>query len=405
MSDSLNTAVARHLKVLSEQIGARPASTPANRAAAEYIAAEMRRIGLEVELQPLACPNWRCLSETLTLDGEALAVLANPFSPACDVRAPFTAVCTLAELEHADLSGRIALIYGELTRQPLAAKSWFLSTPDDLRVVNLLEQKAPLAVLAVQALPGSTNRLVEDWEFTLPSATLPAESGLALLTHPESTLHLRLETEQQPGETRNVVGRRAGSRPETAVACAHFDTKYDTPGASDNAAGVAALLALAERLQTERLDCGLEYVAFTNEEYLPIGEDAYIPAAGEGHFERLLLAINFDGLGHRLDALTLASFTCSPEFQTRLEQLSSIHPGVQWIEPWPESNHSSFAMRGVPALAFSGQAVRTWAHQRCDALRWVNPSTVLEAAELSAGILRDVQSQPLAWLRPVESNA
>ncbi|TLN09061.1 Zn-dependent exopeptidase M28, partial [bacterium] len=246
----------------------------------------------------------------------------------------------------------------------------------------------------------STNRLVEDWEFHLPSATLPAESGLALLSRPQGLVQLRLRTEQRPGETCNVVGRRAGSRHESAVACAHFDTKFDTPGAADNASGVAALLALAELLRGERLDCGLEFVAFTNEEYLPIGEDAYIPAAGEGHFERLLLAVNFDGLGHRLDALTLASFACSPAFQARLESLSAAHPGAQWTEPWPESNHSSFAWRGVPAAALSGQAVRTWAHQRHDSLRWVNPAVVREAAELAAEILREVQSRSLAWLRP-----
>lgn len=57
-------------------------------------------------------------------------------------------------------------------------------------------------------------------------------------------------------------------------------------------------------------------------------------------------------------------------------------------------------MRGVPAAAFSGQAVRTWAHQRYDELRWLNPDNVLEAAQLSAEIFRDAQSRPLNWLRP-----
>lgn len=400
MAPDLIATVKRHLDMLCGQIGARPGGTPANHAAAEYIAAEMRRLGLVVELQPLACPNWHCQTESLMLDGRPLEVLTNPFSPSCDVRAPFVPVCTLAELECAELGGRIALLYGDLTRQPLAAKSWFLSSEEDLHPVRLLEEKKPLAVLTVQALPGSVNRLIEDWEFTLPSATLPAASGLALLTHSGGELHLRLETAQQPGETCNVVGRRAGLRPEIAVACAHYDTKYDTPGATDNAAGVAAMLALAERLQDEALECGLEFIAFANEEYLPIGEDAYIPAVGEEHFGRLLLAVNFDGLGHRLDTLNVASFTCSPEFQQRLEQIVAAHPAVVWTEPWPESNHSSFAWRGVPAAVFSGQAVRTWAHQRHDSLDWVNPENVLEAAELSAEILRDVQARPLAWLRP-----
>ncbi len=44
-----------------------------------------------------------------------------------------------------------------------------------MRIVELLEQKAPAAILTVQARPGSINRLVEDWEYStflrLPSQT------------------------------------------------------------------------------------------------------------------------------------------------------------------------------------------------------------------------------------------
>ena len=46
MTTELTSIVAHHLDVLCDQIGARPGGTPANRAAAEYIAAEMRRLGL-----------------------------------------------------------------------------------------------------------------------------------------------------------------------------------------------------------------------------------------------------------------------------------------------------------------------------------------------------------------------
>ena len=86
MTTELTTTVTRHLDVLCSQIGARPGGTPANRAAAEYIAAEMRRLGLEVELQPLVCPNWRCLGKSLTLDGQPLEVLIRHFIQARFVR-------------------------------------------------------------------------------------------------------------------------------------------------------------------------------------------------------------------------------------------------------------------------------------------------------------------------------
>lgn len=45
----------------------------------------------------------------------------------------------------------------------------------------------------------------------------------------------------------------------------HYDTWFDTPGAIDNAAGVTALLALAEMLVPE--DSCVELVAFNGEDY------------------------------------------------------------------------------------------------------------------------------------------
>ena len=63
-------------------------------------------------------------------------------------------------------------------------------------------------------------------------------------------------------------------------------------------------------LREDALDCNLELVAFTNEEYLPIGDDTYLERRGEGFLDRVLMAINFDGPGHILDVNSLASFTC-----------------------------------------------------------------------------------------------
>ena len=47
---------------------------------------------------------------------------------------------------------------------------------------------------------------------------------------------------------------------------AHYDTVPHTPGADDNASGVAALLELARRLIDTRPDCTICLVAFANEE-------------------------------------------------------------------------------------------------------------------------------------------
>lgn len=65
---------------------------------------------------------------------------------------------------------------------------------------------------------------------------------------------------------RNVIGRfRAGQGPRVIVG-AHYDSCGGTPGADDNASGVAALIELAYLLGKSPLACEVELVAYANEE-------------------------------------------------------------------------------------------------------------------------------------------
>src|SRR5690606_24455686 len=69
-------------------------------------------------------------------------------------------------------------------------------------------------------------------------------------------------------ECHNIEAELTGeTQPEQIVIVgAHYDTAPGTPGANDNASGVAALLALARRFAHSRPEKTLRFVAFTNEE-------------------------------------------------------------------------------------------------------------------------------------------
>lgn len=66
-------------------------------------------------------------------------------------------------------------------------------------------------------------------------------------------------------EVANVIAVLPGSA-ETVVVGAHYDSAPGTPGADDNASGVAALLVLADALEAEKPKRTIRLVAFTNEE-------------------------------------------------------------------------------------------------------------------------------------------
>ena len=169
---------------------------------------------------------------------------------------------------------------------------------------------------------------------------------------------------------------------------AHFDTRINTPGALDNGGGVAALLGLAEALAGHELPFDLELVAFNSEEYLPIGDDEYLRRAGEASLAEILLAINMDGIGYTGGNNTIAYFNIAPALAIRLAGTLDRYPALQNVEPWPQSNHSTFSFRGVPALAFSSRDAFTLAHFPADTVAAVSIDRLAEVVAVVREIVQ-----------------
>ena len=79
----------------------------------------------------------------------------------------------------------------------------------------------------------------------------------------------------------NVIGRLQGSRrgQKILVVGAHYDTLAESPGADDNASGLAALLEVARALSPLRGRLTLQFVAFSLEEEGFLGSDHYVRQA------------------------------------------------------------------------------------------------------------------------------
>jgi hypothetical protein len=106
---------------------------------------------------------------------------------------------------------------------------------------------------------------------------------------------------QPVSSSQNVVARLRGTTDpdQVFVVGAHFDTAADTPGADDNASGVAAVLEIARVLRDLRFPYSVDFVAFTLEEFPPCfqGSREYVRQAGlEG--EQIIGAICFDMIGY-----------------------------------------------------------------------------------------------------------
>ncbi len=394
-----------HVETLCVEIGPRMTGTAANEAAGAYIRGVFERAGLEVEEQRFTCPTWTHEETILTLEGERLDAAANTFSPACDVTAPTIAVCTVAELEAADLTGKIGVLTGDLTRAALTPQGVTLyEAPRDQHINRLLVEKHPAALITANLNPPSCAPIIEDWLLDVPSATVPAASGLRLMRRIGSPIRLRIDARRGPeGSSATVVGRKPGARRERITLMAHYDTKYGTPGAIDNGGGAAALLALAGMLAAQELDAGLEFIAFTDEETFGWADPEYIRLCGDTLGE-IVAAVNLDGVGQALGTNTIAAMSGSEAFRGCLEEVVAGYPGVMWIDPWPQSNHSTFAWRGVPSVAltasFVGVGVTNVHHRPEDTVEWLGPEKLVEAVSLTASIVSALRDKPAGWARP-----
>jgi aminopeptidase YwaD len=251
ISDAYRTL--EHVEHLAVHIGSRPIGSAANLAAAEYISDVFKGCGISVEEQEISCPDWVAEHTSLNINGEMLEVSANTFSPSCDITAETIPVCTPAELALAPITGKIPVFYGDLAQIELATKGGIYVSDRDRRIIELLEERKPAGIITVNPTLHARWRLIEDFDLDIPSVTVTARSGLKLLKNPGATVRMEIVARRSPSHTSNVVGRLQGELPERIVVCAHYDSKVDTPGAYDNAAGVGCLLSVAEILSQKSI--------------------------------------------------------------------------------------------------------------------------------------------------------
>jgi aminopeptidase YwaD len=391
-----------HVKYLAVHIGSRPIGSTANLAAADYVSKVFKQNGLSLEKQEISCPDWTEEHTSLELNGEMLEASANTFSPACNISAATTCVSTPAELESALIPGRILVFYGDLAQTELAAKGAIYVSERDRRIIHLLEERQPAGIITINPTLHARWRLIEDFDLEIPSVTVSAHSGLKLLMKPGAIVQMKIAARRSPSHTANVLGRLQGAIPERIVLCAHYDTKVDTPGAYDNAAGVGVILILAELLSQKKHRHTLEWVAFTGEEGSGLGDMEYARNArrtGNG-FDQVTTALNFDGVGPFTGTTTVASFAASQALETCLDEMITNYPGVIRVEPWPASDHYIFYSNGTPSVALTSKGIRDVYHTLSDTFEWISGEKLAETAQLVLNLVEVLDDKDLSWSRP-----
>ena len=364
-----------HLEVLVGRIGARPPGSPANRRATAYVRDVLDDCGLAVVEHPFTTRWWEPGEGQLESSAGTVSVTPNPYSPAVDVRGPIRDVTSVEQLDRLETAAdHVLVLRGALAQEQVMPAAFpFLDLPEHARVRAAIARLAPRAIVAVS---DHWQPILEDPDLRVPSTTVSTAVGAQL--HEGGNVRLVLGGAVHRGHGTNVSGR-TGDPGHRLVLSAHLDSKATTPGAFDNAAGVATLLAVAATAGDDLEPC--EVVLFNGEDHFDAcGETAWLAGSD---LAAIAGNVNVDGIGLAGQGTSLTTLACPADLEARLSAWVDGRAGWSWTDPWFESDHAIFAMRDIPAVVVTSQDV----HQLLGGLAHTGADT-LDVLDLD--VLEDV---------------
>lgn len=404
-------------RYLSYNIGPRLTGSPQAQRAVEYVAAEMRRLGLEVRLQELKVPHWvrgEEKGELFEWEGMArgtthrivLTTLGGSVAtPETGLNAEIVVVSDFEELNklgRKKVEGKIVLFNVKFDQQIAAAgfggNAYGQVTPYRSGGADAASRLGAVAVL-VRSAGGSQNRLAHtgamrygDDVVKIPAAAVSFEDA-ELIAHLAGLGKVRMKlvlTPQTLPETTsfNVLADLKGTtRPdEIVVVSGHLDSWDLGQGALDDGAGVAMAMQVPFLLKKLNLKPNrtIRVVAFMNEENGFVGANQY---AAEADFANHFAAIESDlGASHPIGFVFAGKQEAVPFFGPLTKILNSQGAGQIDVRPRASSDISTLTAKGVPSFApwFDTRTYFNYHHTAADTFDKIDPRELAENASVMA---------------------
>jgi carboxypeptidase Q len=407
----------RQVAYLSNNIGPRLSGSAQAARAVEYVAAEMRKLGLEVRLEKVMVPHWvrgEERGELTQFPGMApgtvqkivLAALGGSVAtPASGITAEIVVVGSfdeLARLGRDKIAGKIVLFNNRFNREMAIAgqpgSAYGQAVAYRFAGAGQAARFGALAAL-VRSAGGSQNRLAHtgamgypDGVEKIPTAAVSNEDAdlIAFLTEQGVTkIHFTLTPQTLPdAESCNVIGDLKGSEKpdEVVIVSGHLDSWDLGRGAIDDGAGVAVAMQTANILKQLKLrpKRTIRVIAWMNEENGGRGSAAY--AADEAaNIAKHFAAIESDfGAGHPLGF----AFAGKAEALNFFGPISTVLVSQGGFRVETQANVGAdtapLTRLGVPSFAplSDGRFYFDYHHTAADTLDKVEPKALAENASV-----------------------
>ncbi len=386
----LSERVPAHLDALArvarQHGGTRAAATPGGAASEAYVAGRLRALGWSVRREEVAFdafserrpPVLRRAGRTYRAGREVASLT---YSGAGTARGALRTVRALgcAPADHTTLRrGEVAVV----TRGTCTLR----------RKAQLAADRGAAAVVIVNTDPGTIPGTLGTPALRLPVVGVGAAAGADLRRAEGERATVRVDARSGRQVARNVVADAPWGDPGRVVmAGAHLDSVDAGAGMNDNASGVAALLAAAERLTARPPADGARVrVAFWAAEELGlIGSRRHVARLDDGARRALRAYVNLDMVG-------------SPEGRAMVygegEVAAALRSGVRAEGLTPArtsigsaSDHAPFRRAGIPVGGLytgAGRPYDACYHRACDDRDNVDDALAAEMAGAATRAIR-----------------
>ena len=406
----------RQVAHLSENIGARPSGSAQANAAVDYVAGELRRLGLEVRLEEVKVPHWVRGAEAAqlveypgqvpgTVQKIVVTALGGSAATAADgLTADVVVVNNFDELRalgREKVAGKIVLFNEIFDKQKAAAGLAFFAYGEAVRYRGAgAKEAAGLGAVAslIRSVGSADFRLPHTgWSYPagIPAGAVTAEDA-ELIAHlaAQGKVRMRLTLTPQKledGVSHNVIADLRGSEhpEEIVVVSGHLDSWDLGTGAIDDGAGVAVAMEAAEVVEKLHLRPRrtIRVIAWMDEESGGAGSQAY----GKDYaaeFSRHVAAIESDsGAAHPLGFEAKISTEAAELLQPAADVLRSIGANAVRESPYsPGADITGMSEAGVPTLGImqDGRTYFHYHHTAADTLDKIVPAELRENAAAMA---------------------
>jgi aminopeptidase YwaD len=269
---------------LSKVIGVRVSGTPKEAQAAQFVASEFRKLGFETSIQEFRYLGWKQLGK-----------------PSLSVISPFQMRVKASTMAYTGTTPKGGI------EGALRYHGTFYLFPKlmELPKYTVIDNKGDISGF-VLVTPGDQSRAMPNpWLqiFQDPAVLVCEKEFLPIFKaiHSGKEVRVRLKSVAryiQSNTSFNVIARMEGKKEEVIIVGGHHDSMVDSPGATDNAAGVEAIFHVANRLLKKKRNFSYYFITWGGHEWGLFGSQYFAREAKEtGLIRQLKACLTLDVLG------------------------------------------------------------------------------------------------------------